>query len=60
MERVLNQGMCQEDKIEGLQICPSSVEIMSVRNVSRNMSNEWNEVNCTEELRKDQKFCLNI
>ena len=39
--------------MEDLQKCSSSVEIMSVRNVS----NEWNEVNYTEELRKDQKFC---
>ena len=37
---------------------PSSVEIMSIRNASRNTSNEWNEVNYTEELRKDQKFYL--
>ena len=37
---------------------PSSVEIMSIRNASRNTSNEWNEVNYTEELRKYQKFCL--
>ena len=36
--------------MKGLQICPSSVEIMSVRNASRNTSNEWNEVNYTEEL----------
>ena len=43
--------------MEDLQKCSSSVEIMSVRNVSRNVSNEWNEVNYTEELRKDQKFC---
>ena len=39
--------------MEGLQICPSLVEIVSVRNASRNTSNEWNEVNYTEELRKD-------
>ena len=50
--------MCQWDKIEGLQICPSLVEIMSVRNANRNTSNEWNEMNYTEELRKDQKFVL--
>ena len=35
-----------------------SVEIMSVENVSWNTKNEWNEVNCTKELKgKDQKFC---
>ena len=50
--------MCEEDKIEGLQICPSSVEITSVGNVSKNMNNEWNEVNYTEELKeKDLRFC---
>ena len=36
--------------MEGLQICSSSVGIMSVGNVSKNMNNEWNEVNYTEEL----------
>ena len=45
--------------MEGLQICPSSVEITSVANVSKNTNNEWNEVNYTEELKeKDQRFCL--
>ena len=39
--------------MDGLQICHSSVEITSARNTSRNMSNEWNEVSYTEELRKD-------
>ena len=34
--------------MEGLQICPSSVEIASVGNVSKNTNNEWNEVNYTE------------
>ena len=29
--------------MEGLQICPSSVEITRVGNVSRNTNNEWNE-----------------
>ena len=44
--------------MEGLQICPSSVEITSVGNVSKNTNNEWNEVNYTEELKKkDQRFC---
>ena len=47
-----------KDKIEGLQICPSSVKITSVGNVSKNMNNEWNEVNYTEELKeKNQRFC---
>ena len=46
--------------MEGLQICPSSEEITSVENVSWNTDNEWNEVNCTEELKgKYQKFCPN-
>ena len=44
--------MCEEDKIEGLQICPSSVEITSVGNVSESMNNEQNEVNYTEELKR--------
>ena len=39
--------------MEGLQICPSSVEIMSIGNVSRNTNNEWNEVNHIDELKKD-------
>ena len=44
--------------MEGLQICPSLVEIMSFGNVSKNTNNEWNEVNCTEELNEiDQRFC---
>ena len=38
--------------MEGLQICPSLVEIMSVENVSKNTNNEWNEVNYTEELKE--------
>ena len=43
--------------MEGLQICPSSVEITSVGNVSKNMNNKGNEVNHTKELKeKDQKF----
>ena len=46
--------------MEGLQICPSLVEIMSVENVSKNTNNEWNEVNYIEELKeKDQRFCPN-
>ena len=50
--------MCEEDKIEGLQICPSSVEITSVGNVSKSMNNERNEANYTEELKeKDLRFC---
>ena len=45
--------------MEGLQICPSSVEIMSVENMSKNTNNEVNEVNYTEELKeKDQRFSL--
>ena len=39
--------MCEEDKIEGLQICPSSIEIISVENVSKHTNNERNEVNYT-------------
>ena len=43
--------------MKGLQICPSSVEIKSVGNVSKNTNNKWNEVNYIEELKeKDQKF----
>ena len=43
--------------MEGLQICPSSVEITSVANVSKNTNNEWNGVNYNKELKeKDQKF----
>ena len=43
--------------MEGLQICPSSVEITSVGNVSKN-TNKPNEVNYTEELKeKNQRFC---
>ena len=43
--------------MEGLQICPSSVEITSVGNVTKNTNNEWNEVNYTEKLKEnDQKF----
>ena len=50
--------MCEEDKIEGLQICPSLVEITSVGNVSKSTNNERNEVNYTEELKeKDLRFC---
>ena len=37
------------DKMEGLQICPSSVYITSVGNVSKNANNEWNEVNYFED-----------
>ena len=39
--------------MEGLQICPSLVEITSIRNVSKNTNNEWNEVNYIEELKKN-------
>ena len=53
---IATNDMCEEDKIEGLQICPSSVEIMSVRNMRGNTSNEWNEINYTEELRKTRNF----
>ena len=44
--------------MEGLEIWPSSVKITSVRNMSRNTSNEWNKVNYIEEP-KDQNFYLN-
>ena len=44
--------------MEGLQIGPSSVKIMSVRNMNENTSNEWNEVNYTEELRNTRNFVL--
>ena len=44
--------------MEGLQICPYSVEITSVRNMSRNMSNKWNEVNYSEELKMTKNFIL--
>ena len=44
--------------MEGLKICPSSVEITSVGNVSKNTNNEQNKVNYAEELEeKDQRFC---
>ena len=43
--------------MEGLQICPFSVEIKIAENVSKNTNNEWNEVNYTEELKEnDQRF----
>ena len=38
--------------MEGLKICPSFVEIMSVGNVSKNKNNEQNKVNYTEQLKK--------
>ena len=38
--------------MEGLQICSSSVGIMSVGNVSKNMNNERNKVNYTKELKQ--------
>ena len=41
--------------MEGLQICPSSIEITSVVNMSKNMNNEWNEVNYTKELKEKNK-----
>ena len=44
--------------MEGLQICPSSVKIMSVRNMSGNTSNEWNEMNYAEEQKKKKNFVL--
>ena len=43
--------------MEGLQIYPSSVEITSVGNMSRNKNNEHKEVNYTKKLKKDQRFC---
>ena len=50
--------MCEEDKIEGLQICPSSVEITSVGNVSKSTNNERNEVNYTEETKRKRPEIL--
>ena len=44
--------------MEGLQICPSSIKIMSVRNTSGNTSNAWNKMNYTEELGKTKNFIL--
>ena len=44
--------------MEGLQICPSSVEIMSVGNMNGNTSNEWNKMNYSKELRKTRNFVL--
>ena len=44
--------------MKGLQICPSSIEIMSVGNMSGNMSNEWNEMNNTEERRNTKNLVL--
>ena len=41
--------------MDGLQICPSSVEITSVGNVSKNTNNEWNEMNYTEELKEKKR-----
>ena len=38
--------------MEGLHLCPSSVEITSVGNVSKNTNNEWNKMNYTEELKE--------
>ena len=46
--------------MSGLQICPSSVEITSVGNESKNTNNERNEVNYTKKLKKDPKFCPSI
>ena len=39
-------------------MCYTEELYQSVRNVSKNTSNELNEVNYIEELRKDHKFCL--
>ena len=44
--------MCEEDKMEGLQICPSSIEITSVANARKSTNNEWNEVKYIEELKE--------
>ena len=44
--------------MEGLQICPSSVEITSVGNVSKNTNNEWNEVNNTEKNKRKRPEIL--
>ena len=45
-------------KNEGSTNIPHSVKIMSVRNMSGNTSNEWNEMNYTEELRNTKKIVL--
>ena len=44
--------------MEGLQICPSSVEITSVENVSKSTNNERNEVNYTEETKRKRPEIL--
>ena len=38
--------------MEGLQICPSLVEITSVGNVSKITNNEWNKVKYIKELKE--------
>ena len=43
--------------MESLQRCPSSIEITSVGNVSKNTNNERNKLNYTEELKKELRFC---
>ena len=55
---IVINDMCEEDKIEGLQICPSSVEITSVGNVSKSTNNERNEVNYTEETKRKRPEIL--
>ena len=42
--------------MEGLQICPSSVEITSVGNMSRNKNNEHKEVNYTKKTKEGSKI----
>ena len=39
--------------MEGLQICPFSVEITSGGNVSKNTNNEWSKMNYTKELKEN-------
>ena len=41
--------MYSNGKIEGLQICHSSVEIMNERNARVSMKNHLNEMNSIEE-----------
>lgn len=44
--------------MEGLLICNFAIKIISVKNISENRCNEWNEVNYYEELRKTKSFVL--
>ena len=45
----------------GLEICPSSVELMSVKNMNtgvKSVSNEWDEMSSIEEQRRPPKGTL--